>query len=50
MRVAEVMEVAKAELARGGDSVPPDGGLENEPQRRAESHVGANQLLAGVRV
>ena len=35
MRVAEVMELAKAELARGDDSVPPDGALESEPQREA---------------
>ena len=33
MRVAEVMEVAKAELARGVDSVPPNGALETKPQR-----------------
>ena len=35
MRVAAVMELAKAELARGGDSAPPDGALESEPQREA---------------
>ena len=33
MLVAEVMEVAKSELARGVDGVPPEGVLETEPQR-----------------
>ena len=33
MLVAEVMEVAKSELARGVDGVPPEGVLESEPQR-----------------
>ena len=35
MLVAEVMEVAKAELARGVDGVPSDGALESERQREA---------------
>ena len=45
MRVAEVMELAKAELARGGDSVPPDGGLEHEPQGKPSRTLEAISYL-----
>ena len=45
LRVTEAMEVANAELARGVDSVPPNGALETKPQGEPNPTVESTSYL-----